>query len=272
MYEADDRLDGDLVWEIFAQPAPAPVPTGTQGSRIGRWAVLLALIVVGGLFFPPMAVLVACLAIAWPDFRDGRRIARTLPDKAGGKVCARFHYSWGAWKIGCAAIALMFLFVMIYVPIAEEGEGQPPSGFVAAGFLWLASFTASAVLAASGVWASYRSGMRVWLGEGVNRARILLLSMLIVGFVYGFILPLAFWLGSLVPRAEEARLGIAFAFVLCLGSWIVGPLVILVIRDAIARRVIAETPSKFGKAVPAVGKWTAKPSGPIPLPQGWPTG
>ncbi len=266
MYEADDRLDGDIVWELFAQPTPAP---GTESGRIGRWAVVVALIVVGGLFFPPMAVLIACLAVAWPDFRKGRQIARTLPDRAVGRVCARFYYAWGAWKIGCAAIAVMFLVIIAFGLIDEKD--QPPSGFVVAGLLWVAGFTASSILAASGVWASYRSGMRVWIGEGVNQARILLLSMLIVGFVYGFILPLAFWLGSYVPRNETARLGIAVAFFLCLMSWIVGPIVILLVRDAIARRVIAETPSKFGKAVPAVGKWTAKPSGPISLPQEWPT-
>lgn len=269
MYEADDRLDGDLVWEIFA-PTVLPEAAPAKG-RIGQWAIVVALIVVGGMFFPPMAVLVACLAVAWPDFRKGRQIARTLPDRASGKVCARFHYAWGAWKIGCAAIALMFLFVMIFATI--DKEDQPPSASVAAVFLWMTSFTASAILAGSGVWAAYRSGMRVWIGEGVNRARTLLLSMLLVGFVYGYILPLSFCLVSPAPRGQGDPNVAAILFLLCvLGSTLIGPLVILVIRDAIARRVIAETPSKFGKTVPAVGKWTAKPSRPIALSEKWPTG
>ncbi len=269
MYETDDRLDGDLVWEIFAPPAPAPGLTDTPGSRIGRWAVVLSLIVVGGLFFPPMAVLVACLAIAWPDFRAGRRIARTLPDRSSARVCARFHYAWGTWKIGGVAIALMFLVAFAFAPIAEEAP--PPAGFVAAGILGLVSFTVSAVLAASGVWAAYRSGMRVWIGEGANRARTLLLSMLIIGLIYGYILPMCFWLVSLALDHRGDQNVSAVLFVLCVGSVLIGPLVVLLVLDAIARRVIAETPSKFGKAVSAVGKWSTKPPQPTARAEEWPT-
>ncbi len=36
-----------------------------------------------------------------------------------------------------------------------------------------------------------------------------------------------------------------------------GPVIILLILDMISRRVIADSPGKFGPKVPTVGKWDA---------------
>ena len=48
----------------------------------------------------------------------------------------------------------------------------------------MGGFTVSATLTALGLLAASRSGMRVWIGEGVNRARTLLMGMLVAGFTF----------------------------------------------------------------------------------------
>jgi len=45
--------------------------------------------------------------------------------------------------------------------------------------------------------------MRVWVDEGVNRARTLLLAMLIVGFTVGVLGPMGVWLAVSVPHARD---------------------------------------------------------------------
>ncbi len=69
-----------------------------------------------------------------------------------------------------------------------------PSAFIASLLLGMGGFTLSAALTALGLMAAYRSGMRVWIGEGVNRARTLLMGMLVVGFTFVVLGPLCIWL------------------------------------------------------------------------------
>ncbi len=107
MNEMDDRLAGDPVWELFAHPTPRPAQEALQTRDYRRWLVVAGLIAVGWLVFPPLAVMTACLSVAARDFRTGRKLARSIPDKAGGTICARFTYAWGALKLGAAAFALM---------------------------------------------------------------------------------------------------------------------------------------------------------------------
>ena len=110
---------------------------------------------------------------------------------------------------------------------------------------------------ALGLWAAYRSGMRVWIGEGVNRARTLLLGMLIVGFVLLALGPMCLWLCGRFPRASKSR-AIDLPPLLGLYSCLFGgPVVILVILDRVSRRVVADRPGKFGPKVPTVGKWNS---------------
>ena len=213
----------------------------------------------GWLLFPPLAVVTACLSIAARDVRTGRQLARSIPDKAGGKICARFAYAWGAWKVGAAAFALIFALVPFFAP-ARAGR-EVPSGLmaslIASELFWMGGFSLSAALTASGLLAAYRSGMRVWIGEGVNRARTLLLGMLIVGFVLLVLGPMCLWLCGRFPRASESR-AIDLPPLLGLYSCLFGgPVVILVILDRVSRRVVADRPGKFGPKVPTVGKWNS---------------
>jgi hypothetical protein len=254
MNETDDRLAGDPVWELFPHTTPGPAQETLRTRPYGRWLVVAGLIAAGWLWFPPLAVVTACLAVAARDFRRGRQLARSIPSKAGGTICARFTYAWGAWKLGMAAIALMFVSVAVFVPTAK---GEVPPAFIASSLLAMGGFTVSAALTVLGLLAAFRSGMRIWIGEGVNRARTLLMAMLIVGFLFVVLVPWCIWLVPQFPRATDSR-GLGLPLVLAFfGFWIVSPVVILLVLDWISRRVIADRPGKFGPKVPTVGKWNS---------------
>ena len=144
MNEVDDRLAGDPVWELFPYPAPVSAPGLTHVRDYRRWLAVAGLIVAGGLLLPPLAVATACWVVAAGEFRTGRLLARSIPDKAGGRICTRFAYAWGAWKLGAAATALMFASVAVFPPVREKGE--PPSAFMASLLLVIGGFTLSAGL------------------------------------------------------------------------------------------------------------------------------
>jgi hypothetical protein len=255
MNEVDDRLAGDPVWELFPYPAPGSAQ-GSLGARdYRRWLAVACLVAVIWLLFPPLAVVTACLAVAARDFRTGRLLARSIPDKAGGTVCARFTYAWGAWKLGCAAFVLMF--VVLTVVAAAGGRREVPPAFIAAMLLWMGGFAVSAALTASGLLKAYRSGMRVWIGEGVNQARTLLLGMLIVGFTAVVLGPMSIWLTGRFPRPSDSRDDDLWGVLGFLGCTFIGPLVILLVLDWVSRRVVADRPGKFGPKVPTVGKWNS---------------
>jgi hypothetical protein len=252
MNELDDRLAGDPIWELFPDRAAGPA-RGSRIARSGRWLAVACLVAASWLLSPPLAVVMACLAIAAGDFRKGRQLARSIPDKAGGTVCARFTYAWGAWKLGLTALAFMFATAIT----ARKEPPEMPPAFLASLLLCLGGYSLSATLTAAGLVRAYRSGMRIWIGEGVNQARTLLLGMLIVGFTVAVLGPIAVWLAARVPNARAsgdspgAILGAVFG--LTLG----GPLVMLLILDRVCRRVVADRPGKFGPKVPMVGKWNS---------------
>ncbi len=255
MNETDDRLVGDPVWELFARPTPRPIHEGHRIRHHGRWLAVAGLIAIGWFWFPPLAVVTACLLVAARDFFRGRELAQSIPSKAGGTICARFTHAWGAWKLGLAGFVLMFATMAVFA--AAKQEGEVPSAFVAAFLSAAGGFSLSAALTALGLMEAYRSGMRVWIGEGVNQARTLLMAMLVVVFTFVVLGPICVWICGRFPRAADSRgddLAMSLAFFGCL---FVGPVVILVVLDWIGRRVIADRPGKFGPKVPTVGKWNS---------------
>jgi hypothetical protein len=169
MSEVDDRLAGDPVWELFPRPFPRPARRYFNARDCRRWLAVACVIAVGWLLFPPYAVLTACLAVSTRDFRTGRQLARSIPDKAGGTICARFTYAWGAWKIGLTAFVMTLLLATAFAGSARRSELF--IGLLTSELLWLGGFTASAALTAAGLVRAHRTGMRVWIGEGVNKAR-----------------------------------------------------------------------------------------------------
>jgi hypothetical protein len=199
----------------------------------------------------------ACLSIAVRDFRTGRQLARSIPSMAGGTVCARFTYAWGAWKLGAAGLVLMFVSAALLGP-PRQGREAPTAliaALMASLLLGIGGFLLSAAWTALGLQAAYRSGMRVWIGEGVNRARTLFLGMLLVGFTLVVLGPLCIWFAGRFPRARDGRDEDLLGVLVFFGCLFAGTVVILLVLDWISRRVIAERPGKFGPKVPTVGKW-----------------
>jgi hypothetical protein len=251
MEEVDDRLAGDPVWELFPRPAPSPAQSFLTARDWQRRLEVACLIAAGWLLFPPLAVLTACLAVSIRDFRAGRQLARSIPDKAGGTICARFTYAWGAWKIGLAAFLLTLLLAAAFAGSTQRGELF--MGLLTSEVLWLGGFTASAGLTAAGLVKAYRTGMRVWIGEGLNQARTLLLGMLVVGFCFVVLGPMCLWLAGKFPRpGDDPGLPFILGFFV---SMFAGSVAILLVLDWLSRRVVADRPGKFGPKVPTVGKW-----------------
>jgi hypothetical protein len=253
MNETDDRLTGDVVWELFAAPVHSSAKAADRVRRFQFGTVAAGIVGLAWFFSPAGAVVIACLSLAATDVRRGWELSRSIPDKAGGTVCARFSYAWGAWKLGLGSFVLMLLSSGLYGPPKGGLEVYP--AIIALMLLCLGGFTLSAALTALGLIAAFRSGMRVWIGEGVNRAGTLLLGMLIVGFVYAMLLPTCVWLAGRFPRAGESRDDLLWPLLVFFGYMIGGPVAILVALDALSRRVIADRPGKFGPKVPTVGKW-----------------
>jgi hypothetical protein len=256
MSEADDRLAGDPVWELYPNQAAA---TGPDATVVRRYRYGLAVAGVSALVWlasPTLSVATACLAAAAPEFRTGWRLARSIPDKAAGRVCALFSYAWGTWKLALTAFALMFLVIVVHVHLGRGRDGAPPPAFLAASSLWVAGATASAALTAIGLLRAYRSSMRVWVGKGINRARTLLMAMLLVGFTYLVLVPLSLLLVALLARQGGPPAGAFVPLLFLFGSMFVGPIAILLVLDAFSRRIVADRPAKFGPKVSAVGKWS----------------
>jgi hypothetical protein len=253
MNELDDRLAGDQIWELFPERASSAARK-SRPTRYGRWLAIACVVAAVWLFSPVLAVLMACVTISAEDFRIGRRLARSVPDKAGGAIIARFTYGWAAWKLAMTALAFTFATVFLGWKMKEV-----PPAFIESLLLCMGGHLLSATFTASGLVRAYRSGMRVWIGEGVNQARTLLLEMLIVGSTVVVLGPLGIWLAASAPVARDngdvacviAIVGAMFGFMLF------GPFVLLLILDWVCRRVVADRPGKFGPKVPAVGKWSS---------------
>jgi hypothetical protein len=255
MNEVDDRLAGEPVWELFPGTAPPPARRSLNARNCRRWLAVVCLIAFCWLVFSPLAVITACLAVSFRDFRTGRQLSRSIPDKAGGTICARFAFAWGAWKLGLAGFLLIFVFA---IGLATAGERLDLiMGLSTSVFLWMSGFTLSALFTAAGLVKAYRTGMRVWIGEGVNQARTLMLGMLIVSFTFVILGPLCLGLVGRHPGAggsNDADLPFLIGLMV---SMFAGPVSILLVLDWLSRRVVADRPGKFGPKVPAVGKWNS---------------
>src|SRR3954449_7405549 len=141
MIEPDDRLAGDPVWEMF--------PSTDQPPRSRRFRYGLAvLIVVAWFLWPPLSVTLACLAAGLKDFRTGRQLARSIPDKAGGRVCSLFAYAWGTWKFGATGFLLVFVTAIILAGQVGKPKEVPTASIVAM-LLWMGGFLGASLLTAA---------------------------------------------------------------------------------------------------------------------------
>lgn len=249
MSEADDRLSGDLVWELFPVQS-----TGTRSRRLLHALEASLLVVLTWFVSPSLSVAIACLSISLKDFRDGWRLARSIPDKEGGTICVLFTYSWGAWKLSAAAFTV---FVVGAMNITILKQQTLPSWALMALLLFTLGLLTSTLLTATGLFKALRSKMRVWIGEGMNQARTLLLVLLIEVFTLCVLISLIAAVIAGVPGLGEDPRSTPFGWFGLLGFlggmwW--GSAFILLGLDWIAGRVLAKEPGKFGAKSPTLGK------------------
>ena len=100
--------------------------------------------------------------------------------------------------------ALAFMFASLMSAIILDGR-QPvpavPPAFFPSMMVSISGYVLSATFTAAGLILAYRSGMRVWVGEGVNQARTLLLAMMIVAFTFAVLVPISVMLAIADPHA-----------------------------------------------------------------------
>ena len=254
MNETDDRLVGDPVWELFAYPAPGPAQPASRIRRYGPWLIVAGLIALGWFLFPPLAVVTAGLSVAARDFRRGRQLARSIPSKAGGTICA-VQLCLGGLE---ARNGRLRVDVGLRIPLrardetarnALGGPGLDVSGH--GGFHFVGgvdSFGPGSGLPIGNARLDRRGGES---GQDAPDGHV----------DRGICLrgsrsdePLALRRFPRAIDAQPAALPDFLAFCSCL---FVGPLLIVLVLDRISRRIIADRPGKFGPKVPTVGKWNS---------------
>lgn len=248
MNDLDSTLAEDFDWALFPREE-ARVPA------LKRWLRRLEVVLVLGLVWiirPSLAVVLACLAVSHGDFRAASLASRSIPDRAAARVCSLFGYAWWGWTLGVAAFAIGVVAGAARGVVMQEQT--MPSEVIAAFLLMPCGFLVAFGLTAVGLILALRGEMRVWIGEGLNQARILLLGLLIIMFMIFGIFPLLVVLGASFDRSPETLAKVNLIGVVLLASLFVGPVVILIILDRIAGRVLASHPGKFGPKVPSVKK------------------
>ena len=97
------------------------------------------------------------------------------------------------------------LVFMLGTAILGRRHSEIPPAFLASLLLCMGGFSLSAIWSSSALVLAYRSRMRDWVGEGVHKARTLLLAMLIVGFIFAVLGPICLRLATDVPLANESH-------------------------------------------------------------------
>lgn len=250
MRHPDSTLAEDFDWALFPQETEVP--------PLKRWLHRLevaSVVVLTWLLYEPLAVVLACLAISFKDFRKAYTASRAIPDRAAAWISSVFGYAWAAWTLGVAACATFFVLAVINVSVVHD-RGMPP-GAGTAMLLVPCGFLAALTLTAAGLVMALRSGLRIWIGEGMNQARTLLLGLMILLFTVFGIGPLLVLLSANFDRSSGPGMPAFIAWAGLLAATFAGPIAILIVLDRISRRVLASYPGKYGPKVPSLKKWDA---------------
>jgi hypothetical protein len=248
MLHPDSTLAEDFDWALFPQETEVP--------PLKRWMHRLEISSVVALTWfvhQPLAVVLACLAISFQDFRKAHVTSRTIPNRAAAWISSLFGYAWAAWTLGVAACATFFVLGVINVSVVHD-RGMP-AGAGTAMLLAPCAFLAALTLTAAGLVMALCSGLRIWIGEGMNQARTLLLGLLILLFTVFGIGPLLVLLSANFDRSSGPGMHAFIAWAGLLAATFAGPITILIVLDRISRRVLATHPGKYGPKVPSLKKW-----------------
>jgi hypothetical protein len=230
-------------------------PTG-RTSRLGTLVFpFLGFIAFELTLNPLLGVLVACMKPALEDGKTALWILRTDPKRARGWTCGFMFLAAGFWKTFAWSFLLGILLTM-----ASEGVGggavmrQSQAGTFVAMLLGFLILLLSSALA---VGSSLLSGPRVWISRDVHQARrenfwppsalvrpeahnqvdVLVMPMLLALCLS---LVMMILLSALAMGNAKVEGVMAFSVI---ASMIGGSALILLLRDAITRRMVADSAS-----------------------------
>lgn len=196
---------------------------------------------------PALSVALGCLKFGWHDFQLGHRLKRADPNRARGRVCARFYVAWGLWKISIVATGLMFGAAILSAFILGRNRNPNPPvadpafiAFMTACGLATLGFGLSAIVTSFAALSALRHRIRVWVGEQDNQVKKLLMSALITHFtVLGLFLAIAFG-GQIFAQPRSP----AFVQALVFGVLFGVPVMIVTVLGTLEHRIVATSPEQ----------------------------
>lgn len=264
---------------------PSPTESEQRPSRSWllhslAWPLLIA---AGFLIYeltalPGLGVPVACAKFGWEDFLTARWLRRVDPHRGRGRTHFWLYLASSLWKIAITATIIMFAIVIVEDSLKNRQQAQqaagggkpPPDEFMHAGLVALIGFGLSSTFTFAGCWSAWRHGIKIWLDSALHKARRinswpprrftrngagrLLFTTLLLTLFAVFVTAMFVGLAELldpknVPRRRAgADLGVLALFGFMFG----GPVVILIARDFIKRRLIAQMPSECWGVEPPI--------------------
>lgn len=210
---------------------------------------------------PALGAVFVCLKFGWEDLRTARWIWRNDPDRWRRRSTFWLYTSWGLWKTALVAFAMSIAFAMIAPRNMPQGGG-PVVAFIGTFLTTLACFALSTLTTFLAIVCAWIGGVRLWLDSAVHRARrldlwppgplclgrenrlgqLLLTGMMLV-FLVGVMVTLM--LVQVIPGG---------GFVAILLSAI-SPVLILLAREFLARRIWADNPYECWKRPEWLDDW-----------------
>jgi hypothetical protein len=230
-------------------------PTLDEGRPRRRWRLpftWLGLLALGWVLYetthqPALAAVALCLKFGWEDFAVARWLYKVDPDLRRARACSWLYFAWGLWKTAAVAFLMSVGFAVVAPRVAPAPAAGPAAvlAFVGTFLTTLIAFGVSSVATGFAVALAWAGGQRLWLDSAVHHAR-----------------SLQHWPPSLLCQGRRNRFGsllltslglwsvIAIVVLLavipglgCLLS-VAAPVVLVLTREAVSRRVRATTPEE----------------------------
>jgi hypothetical protein len=199
-----------------------------------------------------LGAIAVCLKFGWEDFLTARWLLRNDPERWRRRGTFWLYVSWGLWKTAIVAFLMSLGFAMVaarLAPPAVPAMPEPLRAFLSTLLTTLAGFGLSTLTTVLAVLCAWWGGARLWLDSAAHRARRLdawppaplcegrsnrLSHLVLTALGLGFFVAI---IGLLVTGPVWAG-----GFVLSMGLSIAAPVMILVLRDLISRKVGADSP------------------------------
>jgi hypothetical protein len=245
------------------------------GKRLPRWIRLLVswpvLISLGVLVFeitsaPALAAFLACARFGHRDVLSAFWLRRRDPMRGRAKACFWLYLASAFWSVASTATIFMFILASFFRPARGFNAGAGVDRvFATAAMSSLGGYMVCLLAAAVAFTSAWRHRVRLWLSSdvhaarerdawppqrvgfrGPNRAGRVLLTAVIAAAV----IPVAIVVVAMGPlglfQHTAIILGVSF------GVFFATPTAILLFRDMMQRRCVADTPEEcWGESTPS---------------------